>query len=190
MEILRQLDHNSFLFLNGLAGKNMYLDWLVIFIGQYLIFVIILIIISHLFLGRRDLFFTALVSGFMAEITNRIISLIHFRYRPFISLSDRVTLLINHNPDKSFPSDHAILAFALATIIIIKSKGKWGWVLLVFAILISLARVIAGLHYPADITAGAILGVLIALAVSHLSIRISIKNNSKIQNAKIKIQKE
>lgn len=183
MEDLRQLDHNIFLFLNGLAGQNKYFDWLVVFAGQYLIFVLILVILTYLLLGRRrDLFLTALVSGFAAEITNRIISLIHFRYRPFISFPDQVTLLINHNPDKSFPSDHAILAFALAIIIIIKSKGRWGWVLLVFAILISLARVIAGLHYPADITAGATLGVLIALAVSHLSIRISVKHKSKIKD--------
>lgn len=180
MEALRQLDHNLFLFLNGLAGQNRYFDWLVVFIGQYLIFVLILVVLIHLLLGRRDLFFTALISGFAAEITNRIISLIHFRYRPFISFSDQVTLLIDHNPDKSFPSDHAILAFALATIIIIKSKGRWGWVLLVFAILISLARVIAGLHYPADVAAGAILGVLIAVVISHLSIRISVKHKSKI----------
>lgn len=61
----------------------------------------------------------------------------------------------------SFPSDHAVLFFALATAIFTKSRSVgiffFAWSLFV----ICLPRVFLGLHYPTDIVAGALLGILI-----------------------------
>lgn len=68
---------------------------------------------------------------------------------------------------QSFPSGHATTAFSLAAVIAFLWPRAF-WPALVFAALIALSRVILGEHYPTDITAGAVLGVLGAYAVRNL----------------------
>jgi len=66
------------------------------------------------------------------------------------------------NPDwSSFPSDHAVIFFAIATAIWLHNRRlgavAYAWVL-VFA---CLPRVYVGFHYPLDIAAGAITGIVV-----------------------------
>ncbi len=66
----------------------------------------------------------------------------------------------------SFPSDHALLFFALATGLLFVSRTA-GWVALAYtALVVCLPRIYLGLHYPTDILAGALLGIAIALLVN------------------------
>ena len=60
---------------------------------------------------------------------------------------------------QSFPSGHATTAFALATVIGFISP-RWFYPGVAMAALIALSRVSMGVHYPSDIVAGAILGLL------------------------------
>lgn len=60
----------------------------------------------------------------------------------------------------SFPSSHAILAFAFAYILSREEPKLKRWFYLL-AILISLSRVFLGVHYPSDIIAGMFLGIMI-----------------------------
>jgi undecaprenyl-diphosphatase len=61
----------------------------------------------------------------------------------------------------SFPSDHAIMFFGLATAIFTRSRRIGVCAFLWAAFIICLPRVYFGYHYPSDIFAGAILGVAI-----------------------------
>ncbi len=62
----------------------------------------------------------------------------------------------------SFPSDHAALFFPLAVGIWSITK-RLGWLLLAYVFfIICLPRIYLGLHYPTDILAGALLGILMA----------------------------
>lgn len=64
----------------------------------------------------------------------------------------------------SFPSDHAVLFFALATGIFQVSR-RWGSLALAHAVLlIAVPRLYLGIHWFTDILAGTALGVLLALA--------------------------
>jgi undecaprenyl-diphosphatase len=64
----------------------------------------------------------------------------------------------------SFPSGHAARAFVLATLGMIFAPLAWlGPVLVIWAVLVSLARVSLGVHYLSDILAGAVLGVCIGI---------------------------
>lgn len=64
----------------------------------------------------------------------------------------------------SFPSDHAVLFFALSTSLFFLSR-KVGVIAFAYAILfISFPRVYLGFHYPTDILAGAAIGIAIAFA--------------------------
>lgn len=59
---------------------------------------------------------------------------------------------------QGFPSGHATTAFSLAMVVVLLWP-KASWPALVFAILVSLSRIVEGEHYPVDVTAGAVLGI-------------------------------
>jgi undecaprenyl-diphosphatase len=61
----------------------------------------------------------------------------------------------------SFPSDHAVLFFGLATGLFFVSRMLGVLALLYTAIFIALPRMYLGLHYPTDILGGAAVGVVI-----------------------------
>lgn len=63
----------------------------------------------------------------------------------------------------SFPSGHTLHAVAF-TLVTLNYYPALGWLLLPFALLVALSRVILGLHYPSDVLAGALLGAAVAAA--------------------------
>lgn len=75
-----------------------------------------------------------------------------------------ILLLIPNPTDYSFPSGHTIASFEAATMILLHNK-KWGIPAMILAILISFSRMYLFVHFPTDILAGAILGILIAVSV-------------------------
>src|SRR5262249_5592737 len=71
----------------------------------------------------------------------------------------------------SFPSDHAMLFFALATGVFVTARRAGTLLLLHALIVVSLPRVYLGFHPPTDILAGAILGAATALIMTRPYIR-------------------
>jgi undecaprenyl-diphosphatase len=69
--------------------------------------------------------------------------------------------------DPSFPSDHASAAFAIAVTVFLLDRVVGG-IFLVAAFAIATGRVVAGVHYPADVLAGALVGTAAALVVDRL----------------------
>ena len=63
----------------------------------------------------------------------------------------------------SFPSAHALSSFAVATAMYRVDPATAG--ALVVALAISLGRPYLGMHYPSDVLAGALLGILLGLLV-------------------------
>jgi undecaprenyl-diphosphatase len=68
----------------------------------------------------------------------------------------------------SFPSGHATVAFACATVLVL-AVPRLRWPLFALAALIAFSRVYVGVHYPLDVLAGAALGVAIARALRMLA---------------------
>jgi undecaprenyl-diphosphatase len=62
----------------------------------------------------------------------------------------------------SFPSDHAVLFFALCSGIFFVSKRAGAFAFAYTALFIATPRIYLGLHYPTDIIAGAVIGITIA----------------------------
>jgi membrane-associated phospholipid phosphatase len=79
-----------------------------------------------------------------------------FETRPFVTDHDTIQLL-SHGADNAFPSDHATLA-SLVAVTAALAWRRWAPLFLVVAVLASVSRVIAGIHYPGDIAAGWALG--------------------------------
>jgi membrane-associated phospholipid phosphatase len=68
----------------------------------------------------------------------------------------------------SFPSGDAALAFAIACSLLPGESRKWQALLLAYAALVALERVYMGVHFPLDVTAGALVGALPAWGVWRL----------------------
>ena len=73
------------------------------------------------------------------------------RPRPYEAL-DIVPLIPREKKGESFPSRHVFSVFVIAM--------TWGWICPpVGAALMAVTRVVAGIHFPRDVLAGALLGV-------------------------------
>ena len=103
----------------------------------------------------------ALGSAALALLVNQLIGKVWHRERPFTSHpSAHVWGSRSHDP--SFPSDHASAAFGIAFAVFFFDRLV-GSLFLVAAALISAGRVFVGLHYPADVLAGCVIGFAAAV---------------------------
>ena len=91
------------------------------------------------------------LSGALVGLCN----LLYFRDRPF--RYHEVNLLFYYPTDSSFPSNSATVVFSLAATIWLRNR-HWGVPLLLLAAGFAVSRVYCGVHYPADILAGFLLG--------------------------------
>ncbi len=100
----------------------------------------------------------ALVLGLV--ICNLVLKPLVARIRPYeIVEGVKELLLIGEQSDRSFPSGHTVASFEGATVLMIRDK-RFGIPALVLAVLISFSRLYLYVHYPSDVIAGAILGII------------------------------
>jgi undecaprenyl-diphosphatase len=85
------------------------------------------------------------------------------RDRPPLANPEPATL-VDLPSTYSFPSGHATVAFACATVLAL-AVPRLALPLYVLAALVAFSRVYVGVHYPLDVLAGAVLGVALALLV-------------------------
>jgi undecaprenyl-diphosphatase len=128
------------------------------------------LVVGGLVLRRSALAVTgglAVVAAGAALLVAHLVSIGVDRPRPFVAHADQIHAFLRHAADAGFPSDHATAAFAIAGVLLIRLGRRW-WPVLAAAVLLGVARVMLGLHYPADVIAGAGIGLLAALLVCAL----------------------
>ena len=88
------------------------------------------------------------------------------RLRPCHSLTLQVHLLLGYCGGKwSFPSSHATNHMAIALSIVLANifTKKWiNYIWIFWALSIGIAQIYVGVHYPGDVAAGFLLGIMIA----------------------------
>ena len=104
--------------------------------------------------------------AFIAFVAATVLKEIIHLDRSFTQL-ETVLPLFNPNQEYSFPSTHAAIFSALAFSIFFINK-KAGYIFMFFALLIGLARIVAGVHFPADILGGFILGAILVVLVRYV----------------------
>ena len=95
-------------------------------------------------------------------------------------LSEELVLRVHCGAGKSFTSSHATnhMAMAVAILLVLPSRRRWLDALLItWALSIGYAQVYVGVHYPADILAGALLGTALAFLVHRLARRMGLPSN-------------
>jgi len=109
---------------------------------------------------RRESWLICAALGPVAIVLNYGIKLLVKRPRPVL---EGLPPLGGAPSSLSFPSAHALSSFAVATAMLRVDPATAG--ALVAALAISLCRPYLGMHYPSDVLAGALLGVILGLLV-------------------------
>ncbi|MDR2090153.1 MAG: phosphatase PAP2 family protein [Clostridiales bacterium] len=91
------------------------------------------------------------------------------RTRPYDA--SEVGLLIEKPSDYSFPSGHTAGFFAFAVTVLLFDK-RFGIPAVVIACFVALSRLYLFVHYPTDVLAGLIIGILIAFAAKYITLKI------------------
>lgn len=99
--------------------------------------------------------------------TSLLIKPLVARVRPY-EVIEGLTILVPKQIDFSFPSGHSSGAFALAWVLFRSLPKKFGIPALVYALLMAFSRLYLGVHYPTDVLAGVVLGILYAQAAMWL----------------------
>jgi len=170
------MNNKIFFDLYNLAHQSINLDWLIVFsannFGYIMVFIAFIFLIFHTdgvfdyrapFLQLKNkikeiiLVFSSAVSAYIFEY---ILKLLMPSPRPFLYF-ENVKPLFLHGGMDSFPSGHAMFFGALAMSLYFVHK-RIGYMYFAVALIVGVARVAAGVHFPIDILVGYILGVIVA----------------------------
>ncbi len=88
------------------------------------------------------------------------------RVRP-CNVNTEIEMLINRPRSFSFPSGHTSSSFASAVTVFQWNK-KYGIIALLLAFLVSFSRLYNYVHFPTDVLAGMIFGILTSILVYHI----------------------
>jgi 4-amino-4-deoxy-L-arabinose transferase-like glycosyltransferase/membrane-associated phospholipid phosphatase len=166
---LPAVDTSFFFFINRNLQNSIF-DSLMPFITtrSYLIF---LPLYLWLFLkDRRNALIAlvlALASILISDWSANVLKNYFERIRPCIALDD-VRVLVGCTKSFSMPSNHAVNAFAFITPFYILIKKRMRYAFVAVAILVGFSRVYVGVHYPSDVVAGGLLGMLLSISVVEL----------------------
>lgn len=141
-------------------------DVIIEFFATFLIWILYIGLVVLWFIDgkiKKEQVIHAITAGVIAWLITIAIKHLFPSMRPFMINGRDVDVLFRPT-DSAFPSAHTALAFSLA-VTIFMHDGKIGWLYLIAALLIGVARVFANVHYPIDILGGALIGTIIALVI-------------------------
>jgi undecaprenyl-diphosphatase len=175
LEWLMQLDRALFLFLNGI--NHPFVDPVMVSIsGRFTwipLYLILVFFITRKFQWEtvRILLFVAILISLSDQISVQAFKLVFQRLRPCHEPELQTLIhIVNGKCGGSFGfvSSHATNSFALATFLCLLFSPflpKAAWYFFGWASLVSYSRIYLGVHYPGDILAGGIVGILIGFVV-------------------------
>ena len=142
--------------LNGFANKNRFTRTATIFFSVYFHYFLVAFLL-FLVIQNKQFLPMLLLSVFLGRVViTEIVRYFVRRPRPFVN--HQVNLLIKPPKSFSFPSADASFLFSLVPAVYLHNP-VFGIFFSLSSVLVSLARVAVGVHWPADIFAGALIGI-------------------------------
>lgn len=149
-----------FRMINDLGKEYTYLNPVSVFVAEYVIFLLGLMLLVYWFKGKnqdRLMVSSAVFSVILGEVLGKIAGRFYSNLQPFVELND-VNKLIEKDAGNSFPSDHTIVVFAVCfTFFLFKKKYRPLWLLV--AVAVGISRMLVGVHYPLDVATGAVIAM-------------------------------
>ena len=164
------LDQKLFFLINSQVGRWPILDSIArLLVNEYFVPVTLSLLLVYLWFKagkkqteQRKALPLAFWSVILVNLSITVVNFFIVRDRPFEQVATK--LLFYRPTDPSFPSNSTAVGFALATAILMVNK-KAGIFALVLATLYGLSRVYVGVHFPSDVLAGALIGIIASVLV-------------------------
>lgn len=109
----------------------------------------------------------AAIAVLLAHLVSELVKLAVSERRPCRNFSVETLAVCPPHGDWAWPSNHATLAGAMATAVVVLVPRLW-WLAASVALAVAAARVLVGVHHPHDVVAGLVLGGAVVLATVHL----------------------
>lgn len=155
------LDASSWL--HSLAGRTGWFDDLVKVVAQDAVYLVVIVLLAlYLTVDSLRPLVAAAGGAVLALVVASLIGVAWDRPRPFVA--GHFTPLFAHAADSGFPSDHLCGLGGVCGGAWFASR-RWAAFTAVLAVLVALARVVAGVHYVSDVVAGFVIGVACGVAV-------------------------
>ncbi|MCC6582799.1 MAG: phosphatase PAP2 family protein [Chitinophagales bacterium] len=177
METLQNIDYAVFTFINKTISNSI-LDVVLPFLRDatnwipLYIFLAIYLLYKYKLEAVKYAIYIVIAFALADFISHSILKPWIGRLRPCHSLTLQARLVLGHCGGKwSFPSTHASNHMAIALSIVLAGifTKKWiNYIWIGWALSIGFAQIYVGVHYPSDIVAGFILGILIAFFNNHI----------------------
>lgn len=183
VESLIHMDKAVFRFFNTIIANPLF-DWIMPIITNQNIWAVpmIIIIFSLLFKGgRRGRIAVAIIIisvGLADAASAQILKPFFARLRPSHELTEGIRILMGKGGQYGFVSSHAANVFA-AAVVFGYFYPRYKSTYFIIAALVAFSRVYVGVHYPADIIFGALLGFGLAWAVLSLWVIIKMRELKK-----------
>lgn len=152
---------------------NDFFDWLMPWLRNSLLwaplylFMIVFAVVNYKKTGWWWVLFALCTVTISDLVSSRLIKENIIRLRPCNdpALASWLRVLVGYRPQSSsFTSSHAANHFAMAMFVFTTFKTqfkKWPYLFFIWAFCICYAQVYVGVHYPLDVTSGALIGILI-----------------------------
>jgi undecaprenyl-diphosphatase len=175
---MNRLDASLFRLVNRLAGRTAWAHGLAVAYAKLGIGLFALLLLAGWWSARAQndpkVMATVLWAGagcLVALGLNQVVGGLVGRARPYAAMPD-VHVLISRTSDFSFPSDHAVAVGAVATGLLVANR-RLGGAAAALALLMAVARVYVGAHYPGDVAAGLVVGAVVVLVGGVVAIPLS-----------------
>jgi undecaprenyl-diphosphatase len=162
VDAVRTIDDRLFLAVNAFARHTSWLHPAMVDYARYGVLLLAILLLAGLIVVRRSDSRLLAAAGWsaiaplIALAVNQPLSHLIHEARPYAS-HPQVLLLVARSQDFSFPSDHTIMAGAVAAGLVIVSR-RIGAIAVVAAVSMAFARVYVGAHYPWDVLVGLAMG--------------------------------